>query len=98
MEPLAPRGEVIRGSEAGALEVPLDETRMPVVVLGDFNASCDAGTPESMRAAASLELVVDGGLRLAPGVPVKAMSPEEVAAAAAAGKPGDAGISAHGRA
>jgi membrane fusion protein (multidrug efflux system) len=36
-------------------------------------------------------IVVDGGLRLAPGVPVKAMSPEEVAAAAAAGKPGDAG-------
>jgi endonuclease/exonuclease/phosphatase family metal-dependent hydrolase len=35
---------------------------MPVVVLGDFNASCDAGTPESMRAAASLELVVDGDI------------------------------------
>jgi len=35
-------------------------------------------------------IVVDGGLKLAPGVPVKAMSPEEVAAAAAAGKPGDA--------
>ena len=36
-------------------------------------------------------IVVDGGLRLAPGVPVKAMSSEELAAAAAAGKPGDAG-------
>jgi membrane fusion protein (multidrug efflux system) len=36
-------------------------------------------------------IVVDGGLRLAPGVPVKAMSPEEVAEAAAAGQPGDAG-------
>jgi len=36
-------------------------------------------------------IVVDGGLRLAPGVPVKAMSPEEVTAAAAAAKPGDAG-------
>jgi hypothetical protein len=35
---------------------------MPVVVLGDFNASCDAGTPESMGAAASLELVVDGDI------------------------------------
>jgi hypothetical protein len=35
--------------------------------------------------------VVDGGLRLAPGVPVKAMSPEEVAAAAADGQPGEAG-------
>ncbi len=37
-------------------------------------------------------IVVDGGLKLAPGVPVTAMSPEEVAAAAApAGKPGEAG-------
>ena len=36
-------------------------------------------------------IVVDGGLRLAPGVPVQAMSPAAGAAAAAAGKPGDAG-------
>jgi membrane fusion protein (multidrug efflux system) len=33
-------------------------------------------------------IVVDGGLKLAPGVPVKALSPEEAAAAqAAAGQP-----------
>jgi membrane fusion protein (multidrug efflux system) len=30
-------------------------------------------------------IVVDGGLKLAPGVPVKALSPEEAAAAQAAG-------------
>jgi membrane fusion protein (multidrug efflux system) len=36
-------------------------------------------------------IVVDGGLRLAPGIPLKAMSPEEVAAAAADHQPGEAG-------
>jgi endonuclease/exonuclease/phosphatase family metal-dependent hydrolase len=35
---------------------------MPIVVLGDFNASCHAGNPEAMRGAASLALIVDGGI------------------------------------
>ena len=35
---------------------------MPVVVLGDLNASCTSTNPESMRQDAALELIVHGGI------------------------------------